>query len=93
MLFRWSGKPYRSKQVDIAVIVVEYVQNIDITSAPGGMVYSCPYIANRPIFGTEGFNSPSDMDAWFFPLVKSGCTVTKSIMRFRLAPELTARES
>lgn len=84
MLFRWSGKPYRSKQIDIAPVVVEFTQNIDITHAPGGMVYSSPIVANRPIFGTEGFSSPAEMDDWFRPLVKSGQTVTKTLMRFRL---------
>ncbi len=84
MLFRWSGKPYRSKQIDIAPVVVDFTQGIDITHAPGGMVYSSPIVAKRPLFGTEGFSSPKEMDDWFGPLVKPGKTVTKALMRFRL---------
>ena len=91
MLFRWFGKPYRSKQVDIAPVMVESTGEIRITHRPdGGMLYAGPEIVDSiyrhgtDLHITEGFGTRSEMDEWFRPLVKPGQTVSKTLMRFRL---------
>ena len=84
MLYNWSGLPYRSKQVDVAPVIVEFVQGIDINHEPMGAMFSTAYVAKRPLFGTEGFGSHREMEQWFEAIIKPGQTVTKSLMRFRL---------
>ena len=83
MLYNWSGAAYRSKQIDVCAVEVLETQPITITHAPGGMVFSVLYVANRPLFGTEGFKTPADLDAWFSKVVKPGESVTKHLMRFK----------
>ena len=79
MLFEWSGKPYRSKQVEIAPVIVEFTERVWIYHFKDGSVnYS-----HGLLWKTEGFNSRAEMDDWFRPLVKPGQTVTKALMRFR----------
>lgn len=68
LLYHWSGKAYRSKHHDVAVIVVKGFWTIRIT---------------HKLDGSEGFGSQSEMDEWFRPLVKPGRTVEKTLMRFR----------
>jgi len=89
MLFRWSGKPYRSKQVEIAAVVVEFIQCIDIKldDFSDCVIFSQDMIGERPLWSCEGFNGPMDMNDWFVAKMKPNTTVTKSIMRFRLATE------
>ena len=83
MLYNWSGAPYRSKQSDVAAVVVIECWTIIITHREdGGMLYAGRRVNNTPLHETEGFASRSEMDEWFRPLVKRGETVEKSLMLF-----------
>ena len=84
MLYNWSGAAYRSKQIDVCAVVVEHAEVIEITHTAMGAAFSIAYVANRPLFGTEGFGSHREMEAWFEAIIKPGQTVTKSLMRFKL---------
>lgn len=86
MLFRWEGKPYRSKQVEIAPVVVEEVQSIEIEMPGFGepAYYPRKLDCGCPLWISEGFASQDDMDSWFYRVVKPGQTVTKALMRFRM---------
>lgn len=84
MLYNWSGAAYRSKQIDVASIVVKGFWTIRITHKPSGvMVYECGRESGPPLHETEGFASPAEMDDWFRPLVARGDTVEKTLMHFR----------
>lgn len=81
MLFNWSGKPYRSKQIEIVPVIVEQVERIWIYHNVHGLVsYS-----HGQLWITEGFDSSDDMDEWFQRVVKRGDDARKTLMRFRLA--------
>jgi hypothetical protein len=89
MLFCWSGKPYRSKQISIAPVIVELAFSIVIrrsfddvmTYNPDGLMPD----GKRWLWETEGFNSQVEMDNWFRPLLRPQDSAFKSLMRFRLA--------
>lgn len=84
LLYHWSGKAYRSKHHDVAVIVVKGFWTIRIThKLDGSMAYECGKESGPALFESEGFGSQSEMDEWFRPLVKPGRTVEKTLMRFR----------
>jgi len=87
MLFRWEGKPYRSKQVEIAPVIVEEVQPIEIDMPEFGEPAYFPrkLDCGCPLWISEGFKDQDDMDSWFSRVVKTGQTATKVLMRFRLA--------
>jgi len=86
MLYHWLGRPYHSKQLDCAAIVVVETQVIQITRTVLGMGYwkngTDEFIEG--LWRTEGFRCQADMNDWFSPLVKCGQTVEKHLMRFRL---------
>ena len=85
MLYNWSGAAYRSKQTDVAAIIVQGFWPIDIAhSADGTMRYACGMENAKPLHETEGFTSRDEMDEWFRKIVKPGQTVRKTLMRFRL---------
>lgn len=85
MLYNWSGKPYRSKHVDVAPVKVEGFWTIRITrNADDFMSYEYGMENAKPIHETEGFESAAEMDDWFRPLLKPGQTVEKALMRFSL---------
>lgn len=85
MLYNWSGAAYRSKQVDVAAIVVMGYWSIELAHAEGwGMRYAYGMESPRSLYETEGFESRDDMDEWFRAVVKPGQKVTKFLMRFRL---------
>lgn len=85
MLYNWAGVPYRSKQIDVAVVVVGDFCNIQIEHADNGaMIYYHGMKTRAPLHQSEGFASWEEMDNWFRPLVKRGLFVTKVMMRFRL---------
>jgi hypothetical protein len=91
MLYNWSGAAYRSKQIDVAAVVVDETGEIDITHREdGGMIYAGRLIAmflykdGTRLHSAEGFDSRQAMDDWFRSVVKPGQTVTKHLMRFRL---------
>lgn len=86
MLYNWSGAAYRSKQIDVAAIIVEEVQPIDIDMPDFGEPCYTPrkLDCGCPLWISEGFASQDDMDSWFYRVVKTGQSVTKHLMRFRL---------
>lgn len=85
MLYNWSGAAYRSKQIDVAAVIVTAAISIDISrDDEGNMTFSEIMGLGRQLWETEGFNSRVELDDWFRPLVKPGQTVTKALMRFRL---------
>ena len=85
MLYNWSGAAYRSKQTDVAAIIVQGYWPIWISHRPGGkMLYKYGMEKSKPLHETEGFPSAAELDAWFRPLVPSDQVVTKYLNRFRL---------
>lgn len=86
MLYNWSGAAYRSKQIDVAAIIVAEVQPIEIAMPDFGEPAYTPrkLDCGCPLWVSEGFASQDDMDSWFYKVVKTGETVTKSLMRFSL---------
>ncbi len=90
-LYNWSGAPYRSPQTDVAVVIVQGFWSIQITSLQSReMIYECGKESAPALWESEGFVSQEEMDEWFRPLVKPGKTITKTLMRFRLANENSA---
>lgn len=88
MLYSWSGAPYRSKQIDVAPVIVKGFWTIRITHLEdGGMLYAYGRVNAQPLHETEGFASRAEMDEWFRPLVKPGQTVEKTLMRFSRSNE------
>jgi hypothetical protein len=84
MLYNWAGAPYRSKQIDVAPIVVIGFWTIYITRREDDMMlYHFGRVSILPLHETEGFESRGDMDDWFRPLVKPGQTITKAIIKIR----------
>jgi hypothetical protein len=85
MLYNWSGAAYRSKQINVAAVMVEAVHPIEVShDVKMGMRYSIYAVEQVALWSTEGFSSRAEMDAWFRSVVKPGGTVTKHLMRFRL---------
>lgn len=85
MLYNWSGASYRSKQVDVAAVMVEGVHPIEISNDEKmGMRYSIHAVQQVALWATEGFASRAEMDAWFRTLVKPRQSFVKNLMRFRL---------
>jgi hypothetical protein len=83
MLYNWSGAAYRSKQSDVAPVMVKGYWTILITHNPDGtMVYECGKESGPALWQSEGFLSQSEMDDWFRPLVPRGTGVSKTLMRF-----------
>jgi hypothetical protein len=83
MLYNWSGAPYRSKQHDVAAVIVKGCWPIRITHKPDGdMIFAYGRANNTPLHESEGFASRAEMDEWFRPLVKRGETVEKTLMLF-----------
>ena len=87
MLYNWSGAAYRSPQIDVEPVMVDSAVPITISHLPSGQLlydYDWPWGGDLLWF-SEGFDSGHDMEEWFRPLVKRGQSVTKHLMRFRLA--------
>lgn len=87
-LFRWEGKAYRSKQINVAVIEVRSVSHMDISESayPPHLKYdfAAAMVSSPKLWETEGFTSKEDMDDWFRPLVKPGQTLHQHLMHFRV---------
>lgn len=87
MLYNWSGKPYRSPQIDVAPIVVLGYWTIRITHHfDGTMNYEYGMENAKPLWETEGFESQKELDDWFRPLIMRGFKTPKYLMRFKLQP-------
>jgi hypothetical protein len=94
MLYQWSGAAYRSKHTDVAVVTVLEFWPIQIHRlGDGTMRYRHGMKNTKPLYESEGFATTEELDGWFRPLVKPGQTVTKMLMRFRLATALAQRGS
>ncbi len=75
MLYEWSGKPYRSKQVEVGVVAVSWVRDVWI------------HRLGDEMWEVEGFESQQEMNAWFRALVKPGKVLKRKLMRFVLVEE------
>lgn len=86
MLFNWSGTAYRSKQIDVAAVIVTAATPIDISLGEFSdcVTFSEIMGLGRPLWECEGFNGPLDMNDWFLPKLKPGQTLTKILHRFEL---------
>jgi len=83
MLYNWSGAPYRSKQINVAAVVVKGFWTIRITrERDDSMSYECRKKSPPALHESEGFASQREMDEWFRPLVKVDETIEKSLMLF-----------
>jgi hypothetical protein len=91
MLFHWADKPYRSKQIEIAPIIVTAATPIDISLGDFSdcLIFSHIIGLDRPLWQCEGFNGPLDMNDWFLPKIKPRTTVTKFLHRFQLYTDFT----
>lgn len=85
MLYHWSGQAYRSRQHDVAVVIVGKTTPITIVHRDSGLLtYTQAQSQALPLWKTEGFASWEDMDVWFRPLVRPGKTITRHLMTFAL---------
>lgn len=83
MLYRWAGKAYRSKQVNVAIVEVVHLHLIRITHcADGVMVFASGLQLAKPLWWTEGFESPEALDAWFRERIARGASVQMTLMCF-----------
>ncbi len=93
MLYHWTGKPYRSKQVDVAAVKVEMHGPVHIFHRGNGdmeFLYVPRIFCNGRklrLWEAEGFSSVEGLGEWFRPLVKRGDFATMRLMRFRLWKE------
>lgn len=86
MLYNWSGAAYRSKQADVAPVIVKGFWPITIAQTEDGeMRYAYGMENEKPLWETEGFESREAMDEWFRAVVRPGQSVTRWLMRFSLA--------
>ena len=85
MLYIWDGVAYRSKQIDVAAVIVDSVRPIEIKHEAGKMLTYAygPYINGQWLWEHEGFRCRSEMDDYFRQLVPPGQSVTKFLMLFR----------
>ena len=89
MLYVWTGKPYRSPQLNICQVTVEAHTPIRIGRATDGdLMFFHPNSGRvkprgRVLWSCEGFYSQDDMRDWFRRLVKPGEVIEKTLMRFR----------
>jgi hypothetical protein len=90
MLYNWSGKAYRSKQMDVAAVQVLGVRPVQIERLESGqMMYHYSTEGDErlvKLWQCEGFESQAEMDYWFSAKMKPGQSVTKCLMRFELLP-------
>ena len=85
MLYCWKGAPYRSKQQDVAEVVVQSVRPVKITHRQDGdMIYAYAQPGAKLLHQTEGFISRTDMDEWFRQVVPIGHTMEKALIQFSL---------
>ncbi len=79
-LFTWTGAPYRSKQQDVAMVVVREVKQVRINHLPDGAIL---IEGGGPrLHETEGFRDEEDMAAWFRGVVPLAQSWPQNLMRF-----------
>lgn len=84
MLYNWSGAAYRSKQINVAPVVVESHTALDVVQCHDGKMIYVQHEGAPPSHESEGFGSAAEMDDWFRKLVPPGHSLRKTLMRFRL---------
>jgi hypothetical protein len=85
MLYNWSGKAYRSPQINVAAVKVMGYWPIHIEHQKDGeMLYNVGMENAKPLHEMEGFESREAMDDWFRSVVKPGYVITRYLMRFSL---------
>ena len=85
MLYNWTGAAYRSKQINVAAIIVQGYWPIAISHRlDGAMIYEHGMENARELHQTEGFATRAELDDWFRPLVPPGQTVKKYLHRFSI---------
>ena len=87
MLYNWSGKPYRSKQVDVAAVEVTASNPLVVTHNKDGSItflFQNAFRLPRPLFECEGFESKEAMDDWFRKVIPKGRRGGKYLMQFKL---------
>lgn len=83
MLYNWSGKPYRSKHVDVCPVVVEGCYDVRVSNTEGVVGYEYAFDFGRPVHELEGFESSFEMDEWFRRVVRPDQVVDLVLMKFR----------
>jgi len=86
MLYRWEGKPYRSKHLDVAEIEVEELLEIRVSHEPDGgpVIFSRETIDGQPLWQTEGFEDRGQLEDWFSREIEPGESETLFLIRFRV---------
>ena len=85
MLYNWSGKAYRSPQINVAAVIVKCNWQIRIEHFENGkMFYQVGLEDLAKLHEMEGFESREAMDDWFRSVVKPGHVITRYLMRFSL---------
>lgn len=88
MLYNWTGAAYRSKQSDVAPVIVEETTPILIGRVEGESSLMCFHPERsihrgRLLWSCEGFLSQEDLEEWFRSKMKPGQWSDKHLMRFR----------
>jgi len=89
-LYNWSGKPYASKQVPVAVVMCRGHNPVTIQrDAEGAVSFGVWGQKNKSIDAEqltkwEGFACQEDLEAWFRRLVKPGKPLVQFLNRFEL---------
>lgn len=84
MLYNWAGRAYRSKQINVAAVVVEEVMPIEIHLPEFCHIhFSIRRVAGRPLWSCEGFRDQDAMDSWFLGELCPGDRETRYLMRFK----------
>lgn len=84
-LYHWIGRPYRSKQIDCAIVQVWCLCPITITHSHTGIIYDHLKMP-LPLWQCEGFSTQDDMDTWFACKIEPGKTFHGFLHRFTLHP-------
>lgn len=89
MLYNWSGKAYRSPQIDVAAVIVVKAVPITIEHLPSGQLLFTfeGYQTGAALWATEGFEDGRDLEEWFRPKVKRGAVIQRWLMTFALKTE------
>lgn len=91
MLFNWTGRPYRSKQRDVAVVVVADVHFLRIYNDGRSVeFYELPESLHKNLWMSEGFESQGALDWWFLHVAPLGHS-DWFLMRFCVDIPATAR--
>jgi hypothetical protein len=68
--------------MDVAALIVESTEPIEILHALGGRVRF--YTRRHELWRSEGFTSQLEMDAWFRAVIPEGKSIQNYLMQFHL---------